>query len=196
MELANCVVMLSGNLANQVSKQGITPPELLVLQKIHGVESVVEISPTSMDRRNRAGELERLKFIYKEKVVTPLFPHASMMPTDFRSMGLTAEMMQPAKEAPKPNTDQDEAYEQRPFKAAEHAEETYEQTPFVSPAAPASQGDDGEEGDDFEVEGGEDDDGTWGASPPVQEPPRASPSAPVPMPPPLTVGAPDPHGAG
>ena len=53
MQLYDATVRLSGNPMQEVPKQNLTAPEVMLLQKIHGgVDAVVRIAKRKMDKRS------------------------------------------------------------------------------------------------------------------------------------------------
>lgn len=76
MQRVNCTVRLSGDVNNTVQKQRVSPAEIVILNKIHGEGSVVDIQRTEMDKTAHAEERQRLATIYGAKIVDDLFPGA------------------------------------------------------------------------------------------------------------------------
>lgn len=77
MQILNCVVRLSGDVTNESVKNGVTAPEVMLLQHLHGHDAVRSIQPTVMDKRGHREERARLIMTYGDRVVTELFggPH-------------------------------------------------------------------------------------------------------------------------
>jgi hypothetical protein len=89
MQVANCHVRLAGDITNEVFKACVTPAEVLVLRKIHGPDAVVKFEPVKQDKRPHAGEFERLKLTYSEKVVVEVFPGSMPnLPVNFKDIGI------------------------------------------------------------------------------------------------------------
>ena len=63
MQTYNAIVRLGGKLENEVQKNALTAPEVLILQKIHGKDSVIKIEPV--------GEWENHFGVQKVKTVSP-----------------------------------------------------------------------------------------------------------------------------
>jgi hypothetical protein len=61
----DCAVRLGGGTTNEVEKRGITAAEILVLRKVHGVESIVRIIPKNSVNASHASERDRLRSIYE-----------------------------------------------------------------------------------------------------------------------------------
>lgn len=66
MRMYNCAVRLGGTTTSEVEKRGITAAEIMVLRKVHGVESVVRIVPKNSVNASHASERERLRSIYEQ----------------------------------------------------------------------------------------------------------------------------------
>lgn len=77
MEIVSCSVKLAGDNNHVVEKTDVTVAEVVLLQHIHGMDSVVNIRRTGMDRRSHREERERLRSIYnrREKIVDKIFPN-------------------------------------------------------------------------------------------------------------------------
>lgn len=67
MQLLNALVALTGDRNNMVPKHGITPAEILLLQQLHGADSVLQIEPVGDVERTPLAEIERLKMLYPQK---------------------------------------------------------------------------------------------------------------------------------
>jgi hypothetical protein len=46
---------------HELEKEDLTAPEIVVLRHVHGDDAVLRISKTKMDKREKAGEVERLR---------------------------------------------------------------------------------------------------------------------------------------
>jgi len=64
MQTLNALVALTGDRNNMVWKIGLTPAEVLLLQQLHGTDSVLQIEPTGDVKREPAEEIARLRSIY------------------------------------------------------------------------------------------------------------------------------------
>ena len=73
MQTYDATVRLAGDLGNTVCKVGLTAPEVLVLQAIHGSDAVVDIAPKTMDKRPHLEERDRLEETYGGEIVMRLF---------------------------------------------------------------------------------------------------------------------------
>ena len=74
MQLYDATVRLSGNPMQEVPKQNLTAPEVMLLQKIHGgVDAVVRIAKRKMDKRSHGEERARLGALYGDQQVFSLF---------------------------------------------------------------------------------------------------------------------------
>ena len=92
MQRCKATVRLAGDMRNAVVKTGVSPAEVMVLQHIHGLDSVVDIRVTGNDRGNpqrHHGELARLRNTYREKAVAAVFPGAKpTLPETFEEAGI------------------------------------------------------------------------------------------------------------
>lgn len=64
MRLYDCKVLLSGSRENEVRKTDISAAEVMILQRFHGVDAVLDIVPKEMDKRTHADERRRLFTTY------------------------------------------------------------------------------------------------------------------------------------
>lgn len=64
MQVLNALVAITGDRNNMMLKTDLTPAELLLLQYLHGPNSVTQIEPTGEAERTPQEELERLKWAY------------------------------------------------------------------------------------------------------------------------------------
>lgn len=64
MQICTCEVRLNDSAAHTVTKVGVTPAEILILQAIHGASAVVDIRPVQQDRRSNNDEWDRLQATY------------------------------------------------------------------------------------------------------------------------------------
>jgi hypothetical protein len=60
MRLYDCKVLLAGSRDNEVRKTKITAAEIMVLQALHGSDSVLEINPVAQDKRSSTDERRHL----------------------------------------------------------------------------------------------------------------------------------------
>lgn len=92
MQRCKATVRLAGDMRNAVVKSGVSPAEVMVLQHIHGPDSVVDIRVTGNDRGNpqrHHGELARLRNTYREKAVAAVFPGVKpTLPETFEEAGI------------------------------------------------------------------------------------------------------------
>lgn len=103
MELANALLALSGNRATTVPKYDITPPEVVVLNAIHGDDAVFDIEPTGETvKRSFSAERDRLARLYPARdndnraIVAVTYPgNAPVLPTTFDSLGLPESVYKP-----------------------------------------------------------------------------------------------------
>lgn len=66
MQVFNAVIRLQGSLANEVGKRGLTVPEILVLQKIHGFDGVVKLEHVGNTEIDHQDERDRLSQMYAQ----------------------------------------------------------------------------------------------------------------------------------
>lgn len=64
MQTLNALVALTGDRNNMVWKVNLTPAEILLLQGLHGADSVLQIEPTGDVKREPQEEIARLKELY------------------------------------------------------------------------------------------------------------------------------------
>jgi len=64
MQQLNALVALTGDRNNMVWKIDLSPAEILLLQSLHGVDSVIQIEPTGEVKREPQEEIARLKSLY------------------------------------------------------------------------------------------------------------------------------------
>ena len=109
MQLSNVTVRLGGSQLHTVHKTGVTPAEILVLQKIHGQDAVVDVRPVKYDKNRRdASEFDRLAGLYdrgaaasaieedEKSILHSLFPGAmKKLPRKLQDIGL-GHLMSPA----------------------------------------------------------------------------------------------------
>lgn len=102
MQLYSAKVRLKGDLYNEVSKTALSAAEILLLQHIHGADSVVGITPTGDDPdRMISAERDRLSITYP-KYVDKVFPAHATLPRTFGNF--IAEDPAPSK-GPQPEVD-------------------------------------------------------------------------------------------
>ena len=93
MEIGSCQVRIGGDVQNTVKKENITPAEILVLKRLHGDDSIIDVriypkerTPKDSEKRTSRNEVERLKKQYVERftdnpdrpnVIKDLFPGAA-----------------------------------------------------------------------------------------------------------------------
>lgn len=103
MQLCNLTLRLGGSVLHTVGKINATPAEILILRKIHGDDSCVDIRPTRIDPTVRQEvEWERLSAAYDragglsatpgeehKSIMQALFPGAmKRLPTTLEEIGL------------------------------------------------------------------------------------------------------------
>jgi hypothetical protein len=93
MHTCNCQLSIGGDPLNQLPLLGVTVPELILLQLIHGPNAVVEIEIKGKDRTDNMGERDRLIAKYpkhREKVINMWRDNAGRLPADIRDLKLPA----------------------------------------------------------------------------------------------------------
>lgn len=92
MQRCKATIRLAGDMRNTVVKTGVSPAEVMVLQNIHGLDSVVDIRVTGNDQghpQRHHGELAKLRKQYREKAVAAVFPGAKpALPETFDEAGI------------------------------------------------------------------------------------------------------------
>lgn len=73
MQTYDCTVRLAGNVLNEVRKEGVSAPELIMYRAIHGDDGVVDIEKRKSDKRDHAEERARLIRIFGAKMVVKVF---------------------------------------------------------------------------------------------------------------------------
>lgn len=107
MQTLNALVAITGDRNNMVWKIGLTPAEVLLLQGLHGADSVLQIEPSGEVAREPLEEVARLKEqypLYHERVqnIWRDFP-GPMFPLRIDQVGINSALLKPA-EASKPYT--------------------------------------------------------------------------------------------
>ena len=100
MQILNVLVALTGDRNNMMLKADVTPPEILLLQQLHGADAVLQIEPTGEVRREPMQEIERLRELYplhREKIqnIWRDFP-ATAFPLRIDMLGLNPALLKPA----------------------------------------------------------------------------------------------------
>lgn len=103
MQLCNITLRLGGSLLHTVPKTGVTPAEILVLQRLHGNDAVTDIRPVKFDKnRGHLTEYDRLAQLYdgaaqasapgeeSGALLGKLFPGAmKKLPRTLKEIGIT-----------------------------------------------------------------------------------------------------------
>jgi hypothetical protein len=100
MQTLNALVAITGDRNNMVWKVGLTPAEILLLQGLHGADSVLQIEPSGDVRRDPQEEIVRLKTeypLYHERVqnIWRDFPGPAF-PLKIDQIGLNSALLKPA----------------------------------------------------------------------------------------------------
>lgn len=96
MELADAIVRHKGKLTTTIPKFGLTPPEVVLLQHIHGNDAVVDLTVSAQGKvdRDEFEELDRLRNVYgvsgdNLKMIAEIFPgHSPSLPMTFKQLGI------------------------------------------------------------------------------------------------------------
>ena len=107
MQTLNALVAITGDRNNMVWKIGLTPAEILLLQGLHGADSVLQIEPVGEVKREPQEEIARLKAeypLYQDRVqnIWRDFPGPAF-PLKVDAIGLNPALLKPL-EAAKPYT--------------------------------------------------------------------------------------------
>jgi hypothetical protein len=68
MDVYKAKVRLTGSMLNEVRREELTAPEILLLQRIHGGDAVLEIEKTGTAKVNHREERERLYLGYRAAI--------------------------------------------------------------------------------------------------------------------------------
>ncbi len=110
MERVDATVRHKGLLTSSVQRYGLTPAEVVILQRIHGTDAVVDAKESLQGRSklSHAEELNRINEFYgidnkALAMIADAFPgHAPKLPTKFEEIGLTVDKNVVAKSKVKP----------------------------------------------------------------------------------------------
>jgi len=107
MQTLNALVAITGDRNNMVWKIGLTPAEILLLQGLHGADSVLQIEPSGEVKREPQEEIARLRMeypLYHERVqnIWRDYPGPAF-PVKLEHIGLNPALLKP-QEAAKPYT--------------------------------------------------------------------------------------------
>lgn len=100
MDFYKAKIRLAGNMLNEVRREGMTAPEIMLLQKIHGGDAVVEIEKTGNESMNHQAERQRLYIEYpaainvdaKRHYVEELFgPNHVDLPTSVPGVAISSQ---------------------------------------------------------------------------------------------------------
>ena len=73
MQLYDAKIRLANGVMNEVLKRGLTAPEVICLQRIHGSDAIVDIRPRRMGKHKHDEERARLEQRYGAGIVQELF---------------------------------------------------------------------------------------------------------------------------
>lgn len=95
MQFASATVRLGGSLLNTVFRDTVTPPEVLVLERIHGEGSVVDVVRKFAPDRDISAKAEKARLLdrfpsHYAKLIDEMFPGVDpRMPMTFEDAGIT-----------------------------------------------------------------------------------------------------------
>lgn len=75
MDIYTGKIRLAGDMRNEVRKNGLTAPEVILLRRIHGADALIELEKTGSDKRNHQKERERLYADYPAAINTDAKRH-------------------------------------------------------------------------------------------------------------------------
>lgn len=119
MQVCSIDLRLGGSLNHTISKNNVTPAEIVILKAIHGEDAVVNIRPIKMDGRRNDVELDRLQRLYGRNpsglmdagngdLIEKLFPGAvKKLPIRLKDIGL-GDLMYPLRAPAEPVEKHDE----------------------------------------------------------------------------------------
>lgn len=94
MQICECLVLIGGDQRNSVGKQDVTPAEIVVLQRIHGIDAVRDIYVRrSEKRRTHDEERDRLGMIYGDQVVAEVFGNYGKLPITLKEAKVMPDMI-------------------------------------------------------------------------------------------------------
>ena len=122
MHTCNCLVSIGGDLNNKAAKTGVTVPELMLLQLIHGPSAVSDITITGNPRIAQLDERDRLARMYSkhEQAIVGLWRDGGgKFATDIRSLNLNPALFAADRTAPYAGADLIEDREVEELKKAQ-----------------------------------------------------------------------------
>lgn len=93
MQVCECLVLIGGDQRNSVHKSAVTPAELVILQRIHGLDAVRDIFVRRMDRRTHDEERDRLGAFYGDEVVSQVFGSYGKLPSTVKEAKIMPDMI-------------------------------------------------------------------------------------------------------
>ena len=97
MQTLNCLLALGGDRATTVPKYGITPAEVVLLQRIHGDDAVFDVEPTAEIETSTAALREDLRARFPARkddeaaLFDRVFPDHRSVPQTVADLGLHEE---------------------------------------------------------------------------------------------------------
>jgi len=80
MQICSCLVLIGGDIGNSVTKDGVTAPEVALLRRAHGDDSVRNITIKENAKIDHDQERERLSLVYGAEKVASLFGQFGNLP--------------------------------------------------------------------------------------------------------------------
>jgi hypothetical protein len=96
MHLCECLVAIGGDIQQKMFKRDITPAEIDLLRRIHGMEAITEIRITGSEPRQQEDELARLRETYPKfaALAQDLWrDRGGRLATDIRDLNLDKTML-------------------------------------------------------------------------------------------------------
>lgn len=75
MDILKGKIRLSGSVLNEVRRSNMTAPEVILLQRIHGSDSILELEKVGSESRNHQEERQRLYHEYPAAINTDAKRH-------------------------------------------------------------------------------------------------------------------------
>jgi hypothetical protein len=75
MDIYSGKIRLAGDMRNEVRRAGMTAPEVILLQRIHGPDAVLELEKMGSEKRNHQEERQRLYLDYPAAINTDAKRH-------------------------------------------------------------------------------------------------------------------------
>lgn len=93
MQVCECVVLIGGDQRNSVQKESVTPAEIVLLQRIHGIDAVRDICVLKTDKRTQEFERDRLGSLYGDEMIGGVFGAYGKVPTTLKEAKVMPDMI-------------------------------------------------------------------------------------------------------